>query len=87
MRMKTMITIMKMKKTMLMRKMMNKLKKMIMRKKNKDFFILFLLSFTMTTCTSGNKRYGHTARTFSRLIPNILISEIFISRSSEFEMI
>ena len=32
-----------------------------------------------------NKRYGHTAHNFSRLMSNVLIWEWFISISSEFQ--
>ena len=41
----------------------------------------------LTLCKiEDNKRYGHTAHTFSRLISNVLISEIFISTSNVFHM-
>ena len=42
--------------------------------------------YSTEASTNINKRYGHAAHTFSRLLSNILIWERFISISSRFQM-
>ena len=51
------------------------------------FFIFFSCELPLILGVGGklNKRYGHTAHTFSRLMPNVLIWERFIPISSGFQ--
>ena len=53
-----------------------------------QFIVLYRLRIVSETMDSYlNKRYGHTAHTFSRLMSSVIIWERYLSKSIRFQMI